>query len=107
MTSQAAPHDDPTAEEQLKRLRSRKIYIQLRVPRARAEVTAITARKTTLVESGGEASKEVLEERIYCNQHLLALRKELESLEQERKTVLQSLREVKMQQTGTPLRTEP
>ena len=90
-------HTNPAAEEQ-KRLRSRKVYIQLRIPRVRAEIAAIATRKKAMSESGGEATKELTEERIYSNQHLVALRKELESLEQERKTVLQGLKEIRLQE---------
>jgi hypothetical protein len=95
MSGQAAPHD-PSAEEQTKRLRSRKVYIQLRIPRVKAEITEVATRRKTL--SGGEASKEIIEERIYSSQHLVALRKELESLEQERKTVLQGLKEIRIKE---------
>jgi hypothetical protein len=99
MTSQAAPQD-PSSEEQLKRLRSRRVYIQLRIPRVKAEIAAVATQKKAMSEPRGEASKEVIEERIYSNQHLVALRKELESLEQERKTVLQGLREIRIKETG-------
>jgi len=103
MPVQAAPQE-PSAEEQMKRLRLRKVYIQLRIPRVKAEITAIATRKKAMNESGGEASKELTEERIYSNQHLVALRKELQSLEQERKTVLQDLREIRLQETGKAVR---
>ena len=103
MPVQAAPQE-PSAEEQMKRLRLRKVYIQLRIPRVRAEIAAIATRKKAMNESGGEASKELTEERIYSNQHLVALRKELQSLEQERKTVLQDLREIRLQETGKAVR---
>jgi hypothetical protein len=103
MPVQAAPQDPP-AEEQLKRLRLRKIYIQLRIPRVKTEISAVSTLKKTLNESGGEATKEVIEERIYSNQHLAALRKELESLEQERKVVLLGLREIKLQETAKAVR---
>jgi predicted nucleic acid-binding Zn-ribbon protein len=102
MTEQAAPRD-PSAEEQTKRLRSRKVYIQLRIPRVKAEIAAVATRKKAMNEPGSEASKELIEERIYSNQHLVALRKELESLEQESKTVLQSLREIRTKETGKPM----
>jgi len=104
MPVQDAPPQEPSAEEQMKRLRLRKVYIQLRIPRVKAEITAIATRKKAMNESGGEASKELTEERIYSNQHLVALRKELQSLEQERKTVLQDLREIRLQETGKPVR---
>ena len=104
MTSQAVPQD-PSAEEQMKRLRTRKVYIQLRVPRVKAETAAVATQKKAMSEPRGEASREVIEERIYSNQHLVALRKELQALEDERKTVLQGLREIKLQGTGEPLRT--
>ena len=97
MTSQAAPKDDSSTEEQ-KRLRSRKIYIQLRIPRVKAEISAIATRKKAMKESGGDATKELTEERIYSNQHLVALRKELQSLELERKTVLEGLKEIRLQE---------
>ena len=58
----------------------------------------MATRKKAMKESGGEASKELTEERIYSNQHLIALRKELESLEQERKAVLHDLKETKLQE---------
>ena len=103
MPVQAAPQETST-EEQMKRLRLRKVYIQLRIPRVKAEITAIATRKKAMNESGGEASKELTEERIYSNQHLVALRKELQSLEQERKTVLQDLREIRLQETGKTVR---
>jgi len=103
MPAQAAPQD-PSAEEQMKRLRLRKVYIQLRIPRVKAEIAAVATRKKAMNESGGEASKELVEERIYSNQHMVALRKELQSLEQERKTVLQGLREIKLQETGKTVR---
>jgi hypothetical protein len=88
-------HTDLATEEQ-KRLRSRKVYIQLRIPRLKAEITALAMKKKNL-NGTGDAKKEVVEELIYSNQHLLALRKELESLEQERKTVLQGLKEIRLQ----------
>ena len=103
MSAQAAPQD-PTAEELTKRLRLRKIYIQLRIPRVKAEIAAVATRKKAMNESGGEASKELIEERIYSNQHMVALRKELQSLEQERKTVLQGLRDIKLQETEKTVR---
>ena len=103
MPAQAAPQE-PSAEEQIKRLRLRKVYIQLRIPRVKAEIAAVATRKKAMNESGGEASKELIEERIYSNQHMVALRKELQSLEQERKTVLQGLREIKLQETGKTVR---
>ena len=103
MSAQAAPQD-PSAEEQMKRLRLRKVYIQLRIPRVKAEIAAVATRKKAMNESGGEASKELVEERIYSNQHMVALRKELQSLEHERKTVLQGLRDIKLQETGKTVR---
>jgi hypothetical protein len=106
MPVQAAPRD-PSAEDQMRRLRLRKVYIQLRIPRVKAEIAAIATRKKAMNESGNEASKELTEERIYSNQHLVALRKELQSLEQERKTVLQGLREIRLQETGNAVRTTP
>ncbi|HLY06620.1 MAG TPA: hypothetical protein VKR31_12825 [Rhizomicrobium sp.] len=86
--------------DQVKRFRSRKIYIEHRIPRVKAEIAAIATRKRSLKESGGEASKHVIEEMIYNNQHLVALRKELQSLEQERKSVLKGLKEIRLQETG-------
>jgi hypothetical protein len=53
-------------------------------------------------ESGNGASKEAIEEMIYNNQHIVALRKELQSLEQERKTVLKALKEMRLQETAVP-----
>jgi len=103
MPAQAAPQD-PSADEQMKRLRLRKVYIQLRIPRVKAEIAAVATRKKAMNESGGEASKELIEERIYSNQHMVTLRKELQSLEQERKTVLQGLKDIKLQETGKPVR---
>jgi hypothetical protein len=103
MPAQAAPQDPP-AEEYMKRLRLRKVYIQLRIPRVKTEIAAVSTRKKALNDSGGEATKEVIEERIYSNQHLAALRKELESLEQERKAVLQGLRDMKLQEAATAVR---
>jgi hypothetical protein len=103
MQAQVAPQD-PSAEEQMRRLRLRKVYIQLRIPRVKAEIAAVATRKKTMNESGGEASKELIEERIYSNQHLVALRKELQALEHERKTVLQGLREIRLQETGKAVR---
>lgn len=104
MSAQAAAPQDPSAEEQTKRLRLRKVYIQLRIPRVKAEIAAVATRKKAMNESGGEASKELIEERIYSNQHMVALRKELQSLEQERKAVLQGLRDIKLQETGKTVR---
>ncbi|HLY05942.1 MAG TPA: hypothetical protein VKR31_09365 [Rhizomicrobium sp.] len=46
-------------------------------------------------ESGGEASKELVQERIYNNQHLAVLRNELESLEEEHESVLRDLKELR------------
>lgn len=92
-----ATSQDPIGHEQLKRLRLRKVYIELRIPRVRTEIAAIATRKKALKEFAGEASKEIVEEMIYNNQHLIALRTELQSLEQERQTVLQSLREIRRQ----------
>ena len=54
---------DPYAKER-KRLRLRKVYIQLRIPRIKAEIAEIATRKKAMKESGGEASKELTEERI-------------------------------------------
>jgi len=54
---------DPSAKER-KRLRLRKVYIQLRIPRIKAEIAEIATRKKAMKESGGEASKELTEERI-------------------------------------------
>ena len=89
-------------EGQIKQLRLRKIYIQLRLPRVKSEISALATRKKELGGSAGEASKEVVQELIYSNQHLVALRKEYESLEQERKSVLAGLREIKSQETAKP-----
>jgi predicted nucleic acid-binding Zn-ribbon protein len=97
MPTQAAPQ--VSAEEQMKRLRVRKVYIQLRIPRVKGEIAAIATRKKATNEPGAEASKESIQERIYSNQHLVALRNELQSLEQERKTVLHDLQELRLQGT--------
>ena len=86
-------------DENLKRLRSRKVYIELRIPRIKAEITAIAGRKKNLKEAGNETSKEAVEEMIYNNQHLVSLRKELQALELERKTVFKDLRELRQQDT--------
>ena len=87
----------PTQEEDhVKQLRVRKVYIQLRIPRVKAEIAALVTRKKSLMNgSDHEVSKGNLEELIYTNQHMAALRKELEALEEERKTVLQGLRETR------------
>lgn len=82
-------------EEQRKQSRLRKVYIQLRIPRVTAEIAAITKRKKAMKESGGNMSKEVVEELVYSNQHIVALRNELESLQHERNAVLQSLADFK------------
>lgn len=105
MPAQVASQE-PSGDEQAKGLRLRKVYIELRIPRVRTEIAAIAARKKAMKVSGGEASKEVLEEMIYNNQHLVALRKELQSLEQERETVLEGLRTIRLQkmQTASPSR---
>jgi hypothetical protein len=97
MTMQVA-EDVSHVQDELKRARLRKVYIQLRIPRVRAEITSIAMRKKAMNEAGSDASKEVVEERIYNNQHLVALRKELESLEQERKNILGSLRKLKQEE---------
>jgi len=93
---------DASGEGQMKHLRLRKVYIQLRIPRVKAEITELATRKKNL-NGTGDAKKEVVEELIYSNQHLIALRKELESLEQERKSVLQDLKETKLQEGGKAL----
>ena len=101
MTLSAVPQN-ASGEGRMKQLRLRKVYIQLRVPRARAEIAELATKKKNL--SGmGETKKEGVEELIYTNQHLLALRKELDSLEQERKAVLQGLKETKRQEADKPL----
>jgi flagellar motility protein MotE (MotC chaperone) len=98
----------PTREEDReKQPRLRKVYIQLRIPRVKAEIAALATRKKSLMNgSGQEASKGNIEELIYSNQHMAALRKELETLEEERKTVLQGLREMRLEKekatAGTP-----
>ena len=86
--------------DQIKSLRLRKVYIKLRIPRVRAEIAAIAAQKKALNESGAEPSPEIVHERVYSNQHLLALRAELASLEEERKSVLQALKESKSSTVG-------
>jgi hypothetical protein len=106
MTSQDVPQG-PSVDEQMKRLRTRKVYIQLRIPRIKAEIAAVATQKKAMSESRGEASKELIEERIYSNQHLVALRKELEALEDERKTVLQGLREIRIKETGKAVPATP
>jgi len=97
MSTQADIEAADLPEEQMRRLRLRKVYIQLRIPRVRAEIANLAARKKTLKDNPGEASKELIEEKIYNNQHLSALRKELESLEEERKSVLEHLRKSKLE----------
>jgi len=87
---QDVPPDEPT-----KKLRLRKVYIKLRIPRVKAEIAKIAARKKAMNESGGEASKELVQERIYNNQHLAVLRNELESLEEEHESVLRDLKELR------------
>ena len=101
MTSPVVPQD-ASGEGHMKQLRLRKVYIQLRIPRVKAEITALATKKKTL-NGTGEAKKEVVDELIYSNQHLIALRKELESLEQERKAVLHDLKETKLQEADKPL----
>lgn len=104
MPAQAASQH-PSAEEPVKRLRLRKVYIERRIPRVKTEIAAIAARKKVMKETGGEVSKEIIEEMIYNNQHLVALREELQSLERERKTILKDLRKIRLQETerGGPL----
>ena len=92
---------DASGEGQVKQLRLRKVYLQLRIPRVKSEVATLATRKKSL-NGTGEAKKEVAEELIYSNQHLIALRKELESLEQERKAVLHDLKEIKLRETERP-----
>ena len=101
MSAQAVLQD-ASGDEPMKRLRSRKIYIELRIPRVKTEIAAIATRKKAIKEPGSENSRKVLEEMIYNNQHLLVLRKELQSLEQERETVLQGLKDIRLQETGKP-----
>jgi len=102
MSPQATIPEDSSAEQHAKSLRSRKIYIQLRIPRVKAEIAAVATQKKSLSRSGGEPSKEIIEELIYSNQHMLALRNELESLEQEHTSVLKDLKEIKLKETGKP-----
>jgi len=104
VTSQAADMRYPTAEEQMKRLRLRKIYIQLRVPRIKAEIAELAARKKIMEVSGSGAPKKVIDELIYSNQHLVALRMELQSLEQERRTVLQGLKDLRVRESEIGVR---
>jgi len=94
--------EDSSAEEHVKRLRLRKVYIKLRVPRVKAEIAALATRKRALNQPGSDASKEVTEERIFNNQHMIALRTELESLGQEREALLNDLRKIRLQETETP-----
>lgn len=98
--STSATSQDQIGNDPLKRFRFRKIYIELRIPRVKKEITAIATRKKAVKESGGEPSKDAIEEMIYNNQHLIELRKELQLLEQERKAVLKNLRDIRLQQTG-------
>lgn len=93
----------PTREvDHEKQLRLRKVYIQLRIPRVRAEIATLVTRKNSLMNgSGHQASKENIGELIYSNQHMAALRKELEALEEKRKTVLQGLREIRLEKENT------
>lgn len=103
MTSQAVPQDNSSTEGQIKQLRLRKVYMRLRIPRVKEEIATLASRKKTLSNGSGEANKEVVEELIYANQHLLVLRKELAALEEERKAVLENLRAFKQQGMGMPL----
>jgi len=102
MSAQIASEDlaDLSGDDRLKRLRLRKVYIEIRIPRVKTEIAAIANRKKAMRETGGKSSKEELEELIYNNQHMVALRKELQSLEQERKTVLRGLKDIRLQETG-------
>ena len=101
MTLPVVPQD-VSDEGHMKNLRLRKVYTQVRIPRVKAEIAELATRKKNL-NGTGEAKKEVVEELIYSNQHLIALRKELESLEQERKAVLQDLKATKLQEGGKTL----
>ena len=97
MTMQVA-EEVSHVQDEMKRARLRKVYIHLRIPRVRAEITSIATRKKAINDAGADASKDIVEERIYNNQHLIALRKELESLEEERKNILGSLRKLKQEE---------
>ena len=102
-SSQAAAPQGLSAEERAKQFRLRRVYIQLRIPRVNADIAALAARRKTMKQSGVEASKEVIEELIYSNQHLVALRKELDALEEERRAAFEGLKELKLQEKEKPL----
>ena len=85
---------DLTTDEQaqLRQLRVRKVYIQLRIPKIRSELKQLLEQKRSFENPDREKSRSIAEQKLYTNQHLISLRVELQRLEAEQKTVLEQLR---------------
>ena len=81
-------------QAQLRQLRVRKVYIQLRIPKLRSELKQLLEQKKGLESPDQEKSRSIAEQKIYTNQHLIALRAELNKLSDEQKTVLEQLRKL-------------
>jgi hypothetical protein len=83
---------------ELKDLRSRKTYVQLRIPRIRDEIKSLFEQRKAFRESprdpGGkpEERRHIVETRIYLGFELERLKSELKCLEQERDTIRTKLR---------------
>jgi hypothetical protein len=92
---------------ELKNLRSRKVYIQLRTPRVRDEIQTLVEQRKKIHDSpheiggGSGESRNKNEERIYASFELARLKSELKSLELERGDILTKLRAGKVEAEPT------
>src|ERR1051326_4670841 len=80
---------------EIKALRSRKVYIQLRVPRIKEELKTLGEQRKKLSEAKGRPeslTKDHHQQRVYAHHELERLKAELKNLEKERGTILGKLR---------------
>jgi hypothetical protein len=96
-TSESKPTVATTSE--VKELRYRRVYLDIRLPNLRQEIKAIGEEKNTLTEKlrntdalAQEEKKKLLRRRIYVVHHHKALMAESKVLSEERKELLEKLR---------------
>jgi hypothetical protein len=100
-----SPVDGPanqTISPEIRDLRSRKVYLQVRMPKVRAELKELADRRRQWSEDSkkgpkaeGPAAKSLNEQRIYTVHELGRLQAELKALTEERKNVLEKLKTAK------------
>ena len=88
-------------DAELKLARQRKVYIEIQMPKLRAEIKEFAERRK-IVDAGPQSTnaEATAREKIYIHQHLLSLRKNLEALEEERKSVIEFLKKASGQESS-------